>query len=104
MKFTELNLKPQILAALKKMEYVDPASGRYDHGYNPLAMLEDLFIPISGTEDGTRVDKIFGSQNTNDVTDLLYYIRKFCAAVRVPPEFLGFIFSPWVSLIISVKL
>lgn len=74
----------------KKMEFEDPTSGRYDHRYNPITPTEDLYIAVNGKDSGTRVEKMFGSSNQNDVTDLIYYIRKFCAAVRVPPEFLGF--------------
>lgn len=74
----------------KKLEFVDPVSGRYDHRFNPITPIEDLYLAVSGKDSGTRVEKLFGSNNQNDVTDLIYYIRKFCAAVRIPPEFLGF--------------
>lgn len=74
----------------KKLEFVDPASGRYDHRFNPITPVEDIYLAVNGKDSGTKVEKLFGSNNQNDVTDLVYYIRKFCAAVRIPPEFLGF--------------
>lgn len=74
----------------KKMEFVDPVSGRYDHRFNPITPLEDIYLAVSGKDSATKVEKLFGSNNQNDVTDLIYYIRKFCAAVRIPPEFMGF--------------
>lgn len=74
----------------KKYEFQDPVSGRYDYRFNPITPLEDMYFAVHGKDSGTRVEKLFGSPNSNDVTDLLFYIRKFCAAVRIPPEFLGF--------------
>lgn len=76
----------------KKNEFVDPISGRYDHRFNPITPLEDVFLGI-GRDSKTKIERLFGSANVNDVTDLIYYIRKFCAAVRVPPEALGLNFG-----------
>jgi len=73
---------------LKKQEFVDPISGRYDYRVNPITPIEDIFIAVP-RDSNTRVEKLMGSNNVNDVTDIEYYLRKFSAAVRIPAEFLG---------------
>lgn len=67
---------------------LDPVLSRLRQEYNPLGALENLYLGIR-PNSATAVDLLQGSQNVQDVTDLLYYLKKFLTSVRIPPPMFG---------------
>jgi len=84
------NIIENARATLKSQEVVDKDAGRVDLRYNPWAVDIDYFIPVRGTEAGTRVDTLPGGANTTAIDDVEYIQRKLFAALKVPKAYLGF--------------
>ena len=51
---------------------------------------EDYFLPVRGTESGTRIDTLKGGENVGTVNDVEYIQKKLFAALQVPKAYLGF--------------
>lgn len=75
---------------LRSNQVVDRTSGRVDLRYNPLSVDEDYFIPVRGTESGTKIDTLAGGQNTAAVEDVAYIQKKLFAALKIPRAYLGY--------------
>lgn len=84
------NIVENARATLKSQEVVDKEQGRVDLRYNPWSVDIDYFIPVRGTEGGTRVDTLPGGANTTAIDDVEYIQRKLFAALKVPKAYLGF--------------
>lgn len=67
---------------------LDPTLSRIRGEYNPLGALENIYLGVR-PNSATAIDLLQGSQNTQDVTDLLYYLKKFLTSVRIPPPMFG---------------
>jgi intein/homing endonuclease len=50
----------------------------------------DYFLPVRGTETGTKIDTLPGGANTTAIDDVEYIQRKLFAALKVPKAYLGF--------------
>jgi hypothetical protein len=74
----------------RHMEYVDPASPNYRKQYNPLTPMEDIFLPMRGEENQTRVESLSGAANSNEIFDLEFFRDEFFGAARVPKAYMGF--------------
>lgn len=74
----------------RKHELVDPASPNYKKQYNPLTPLEDIFMPIRGAENNSRIETLSGSGVADQLFDLNYYRDKFFGAAKVPKAYMGF--------------
>ena len=83
-------LMEQARTTLRSQQIIDKTTGRVDLRYNPLSVDEDYFIPVRGTESGTRIDTLQGGQNTATVEDVEYIQRKLFAALKVPKAYLGY--------------
>jgi len=72
----ELNQKriPQIIGADQKT---------VDSVYNPISQLEDIYIPVSFDQRGSKVETLEG-QPWNELPDLQYFTKKMMRALRVP--------------------
>jgi len=75
---------------LKSQEVIDKDTGRVDLRYNPWSVDIDYFIPIRGTEGGTRIDTLPGGTNTTAIDDVEYIQKKLFAALKVPKAYIGF--------------
>lgn len=75
---------------LRSNQVVDRSSGRVDLRYNPLSVDEDYFIPVRGTDSGTKIDTLAGGQNTAAVEDVAYIQKKLFAALKIPRAYLGY--------------
>ena len=75
---------------LRSNQVVDRNTGRVDLRYNPLSVDEDYFIPVRGTETGTRIETLAGGQNTAAVEDVAYIQKKLFAALKIPRAYLGY--------------
>lgn len=51
---------------------------------------EDYFIPVRGSDSGTRIDTLAGGQNTAAVEDVAYIQKKLFAALKIPRAYLGY--------------
>ena len=83
-------LMEQARSTLRSQQIIDKTTGRVDLRYNPLSVDEDYFIPVRGTDSGTRIDTLQGGQNTATVEDVQYIQRKLFAALKVPKAYLGY--------------
>lgn len=54
-----------------------------DSIYNPISQLEDIYIPISMDQRGSKVEQLEGTPWT-DMPDLDYFKKKMASALRVP--------------------
>jgi hypothetical protein len=75
---------------LRSNQVIDRNSGRVDLRYNPMSVDEDYFIPVRGTETGTRIETLAGGQNTAAVEDVAYIQKKLFAALKIPRAYLGY--------------
>jgi len=80
----------QAKATLKSSQVVDKNTGRVDLRYNPLSVDEDYFLPVRGTESGTKIDTLAGGQNTTAIEDVEYIQKKLFAALKIPRAYLGY--------------
>lgn len=74
----------------RKREFVDPASPEYKKQYNPFNPLEDIFMPVRGAENNTRIESLAGSATGGEVYDLNYFRDKFFGVAKVPKAYFGF--------------
>jgi len=74
---------------IKKVPYVDPATGDYNLKYNMMNLTEDFFIPLRGNDSTTKIDTLKGLEYTA-IEDVTYLRDKLFAALRVPKAFMGF--------------
>lgn len=69
-----------------------------DSVYNPISQLEDIYIPVSFEQRGSKVETLEG-QPWNELPDLQYFTKKMMRGLRVPhtwmlgPEEGGSVFS-----------
>lgn len=64
-------------------QFVGENSRSVDSVYNPISQLEDIYIPISMDQRGSKVEQLEGTPWT-DMPDLDYFKQKMAAALRVP--------------------
>lgn len=85
---------PAYMEAVKKTlrgkAVMDPATGREDQRYNALSLEEDYFLPVRGSQTGTKIDTLQGGQNATAVDDVKYLQQKLFAAIQVPKPYLNF--------------
>lgn len=74
----------------RKNEFVDPASPSYRKSFNPMSTVDDIFLPVRGPENGTRIEQLIGAADASSLADLDHFRRKFFGTARVPSAFMGF--------------
>ena len=80
----------QAKAALKTNQVIDKNTGRVDLRYNPMSVDEDYFVPVRGTESGTKIESLAGGTNVTAIEDVEYIQKKLFAALKVPRAYLGY--------------
>lgn len=80
----------QVQTQLKKSQVIDKSTGRVDLRYNPMSVDEDYFIPVRGSETGTKIDTLAGGTNAAAVEDVQYIQKKLFAALKIPKAYLGY--------------
>jgi len=74
---------------IKKNKFVDERTGNLRTDFNPWTGTDDIFWPhVQGRE--SKVERLNGSNNVNDVADLEWYLARYHAAVRIPPGVFGY--------------
>jgi hypothetical protein len=76
--------------ALRKQEFIDPASPNYRKSYNPLTPMEDIFIPIRGSDSQTRVETLSAAGNIGEMFDLEHVTNSFFGSAGAPKAYFGF--------------
>ena len=84
------NYMEQVQATLKKSQVVDKTTGRVDLRYNPLSVDEDYYLPVRGSESGTKIDTLAGGTNVTAIEDVEYIQKKLFAALKIPKAYLGY--------------
>jgi len=74
----------------RKHEFIDPATPEYRKQYNPLTPLEDIFWPVRGAENNSRVESLAGAGNVGDIVDIEFFRDKFFGAAKTPKAYFGF--------------
>lgn len=74
----------------RKHEFIDPASPDYRKRYNPLTPIEDLFWPVHGQQDNSRIEPLSGSGNMDQLFDIEHWTNKFFATLKIPKAYMGY--------------
>lgn len=76
--------------AIRANQVVDNTTGKIDMRYNPMSIDEDYWLPVRGSDTGTRIDTLAGGQNTAAVEDVAYIQKKLFAALKIPKAYIGY--------------
>jgi uncharacterized membrane protein YgcG len=79
----------KIMGQVKKMPYIDERTGDYNLRFNLNNMVEDFYLPVRGSDSGTKIDTLPGMDFTG-IDDLEYVRNKMMAALKIPKAFLGY--------------
>lgn len=83
------NFMQRMINKMKKTPLMDPQTGQYNMKYNMQNMLEDMYIPVRGNDQSTRIDTAKGL-DYNGIEDVQYFREKLFAALKIPKAFLGY--------------
>jgi len=84
------NYLEQAKTSLKRNQIIDRNSGRVDLRYNPLSVDEDYYLPVRGSESGTKIDTLAGGTNAAAIEDVQYIQKKLFSALKIPKAYLGY--------------
>jgi hypothetical protein len=79
----------KVMNQVKKVPYIDERSGDYNLRFNLNNMVEDFYLPVRGSDSGTKIDTLPGMDFTG-IDDLEYIRNKMMAALKIPKAFLGY--------------
>jgi hypothetical protein len=79
-----------IISKMKKIPYIDQATGEYNLEFNMQNMLEDFYLPVRGGDSGTSIENLPGLGNDGQIEDIEYLRNKMMAALKIPKAFLGY--------------
>ena len=79
----------KIISQVKKVPYIDEKTGDYNLRFNLNNMIEDFYLPVRGSDSGTKIDTLPGMEFTG-IDDLEYIRNKMMAALKIPKAFLGY--------------
>ncbi len=77
----------QVKQKFRKKKYVD-AQGKINFQSNPMGMDEDIWIPVRGGKESTRIDNL-GGADWQSLEDVGYFREKVFSGSRTPPSALG---------------
>lgn len=69
---------------------VPDKDGGYDYIFNPFTMSDDFFLPVQGSDSGTKIETVAAGSNTAHTEDVEYLHKQLFAALNVPPAYLGY--------------
>jgi len=79
-----------VKSTLRSHSVIEKNSGRMDMRYNPLAIDDDYYIPVRGTQTGTKIETLAGGQHVTATEDVQYIQSKLFSALKVPKPYLNF--------------
>jgi len=83
------NYMQKIINKMKKIPFLDKKSGDYNLKYNMQNLTEDFFLPVRGSDSGTKIDSLPGLEY-NAIEDIDYLKAKLFAALKIPKAYLGY--------------
>jgi hypothetical protein len=83
------NYMQKIINASKKVPFVDERTGEYNLKYNMMNLIEDYYMPVRGSDNGTSIDTLKGLEY-NMIDDINYLKGKLMAALKIPKAYLGY--------------
>jgi len=83
------NYMQKIINASKKVPFVDEKTGEYNLKYNIQNLIEDYYMPVRGSDNGTSIDTLKGLEY-NMIDDINYLKGKLMAALQIPKAYLGY--------------
>ena len=83
------NYMQKIINSSKKVPFVDERTGEYNLKYNVQNLIEDYYMPVRGSDNGTSIDTLKGLEY-NMIDDINYLKGKLMAALKIPKAFLGY--------------
>lgn len=78
------------ISSMKKIPYIDQATGDYNLKFNLQNMLEDYYMPVRGSDSGTSIEALPGLENEGQIDDVEYVKSKLLASLKIPKAWLGF--------------
>jgi len=76
--------------AMKKREFKNPLTGEFDVLYNPMSFDDDIFYPVRGDRQNSRVDVLPAAGSVTDAVDYDNFINKLFAGLRAPKAYFGY--------------
>jgi hypothetical protein len=83
------NYMQKIINASKKVPFIDEKTGEYNLKYNIQNLIEDYYMPVRGSDNGTSIDTLKGLEY-NMIDDINYLKGKLMAALKIPKAYLGY--------------
>ena len=83
------NYMQKIINSSKKVPFVDEKTGEYNLKYNVQNLIEDYYMPVRGSDNGTSIDTLKGLEY-NMIDDINYLKGKLMAALQIPKAYLGY--------------
>ena len=83
------NYMQKIINSSKKVPFVDERTGEYNLKYNMQNLIEDYYMPVRGSDNGTSIDTLKGLEY-NMIDDINYLKGKMMAALKIPKAYLGY--------------
>jgi hypothetical protein len=85
----------EIMNNFKRTYKIDKQTGMLDLQENFLACVDDLFIPIRGNEDATKIETLSAGANFDKIKDLIEYVHlQMLTALGIPKPYLNYEASP----------
>ena len=78
-----------IIDQMKKVPYIDDATGDYNLKFNMQNMMEDYYLPVRGGQSGTEIDSLSGME-FGGIDDIEYLKNRMLAALKVLKAFIGY--------------
>lgn len=79
----------KLINKTKKVPYIDEKTGDYNLRFNLWNMVEDIYLPVRGSDSGTSIEPLSGMEFTG-IDDIEYLRNKMLAALKIPKAFLGY--------------
>ena len=84
------NYIQKIINKSKKVPYLNPDNGEYNLKYNIQNLMEDYYMPVRGSDNGTSIENLDGLEYA-PMDDIDYLKNKMFAALKVPKQHLGYL-------------
>ena len=78
-----------VISKMKKVPFIDEATGDYNLKYNMQNITEDFYLPQRGQNSSTEIDTLAGL-NYEAIDDIEYLRNRMMAALRVPKAYIGY--------------
>ncbi len=78
-----------MISKMKKVPYIDQATGQYNLKYNMQNLLEDFYLPVRGSETGTAIENLSGIQ-FDSIQDIDYLKNRLLGSLKIPKAYLGY--------------